>query len=177
MRDIKTSAKDWLAELEAREREETGIRTLKVGYNRVFGYYIEVSKSFTDKVPYRYERKQTLVNGERYITDELKQLEEKILSAESNASALEDKIFAELKNLCFENLAKLQSDAQALSTLDCLLSLANVSVANKYVKPEINKKSSVSILKRADTPSSKRCSKEERTFQTIPCLTIPTTVR
>ncbi len=140
MRDIKTSAKDWLAELEAREREETGIRTLKVGYNRVFGYYIEVSKSFTDKVPYRYERKQTLVNGERYITDELKQLEEKILSAESNASALEDKIFAELKNLCFENLAKLQSDAQALSTLDCLLSLANVSVANKYVKPEINKK-------------------------------------
>lgn len=77
MRDIKNSAKEWLANLEAREREETGIRTLKVGYNKVFGYYIEVSKSFADKVPYRYERKQTLVNGERYITDELKQLEEK----------------------------------------------------------------------------------------------------
>ncbi len=140
LRDIKTSAKDWLAKLEAQEREETGIRTLKVGYNKIFGYYIEVSKSFVDKVPYRYQRKQTLVNGERYITDELKQLEEKILSAESNATALEDKIFCELKNMCFENLAKLQSNAQALSTLDCLVSLANVSVANKYVKPEINKK-------------------------------------
>lgn len=140
LRDIKTSAKEWLAKLEAQEREETGIRTLKVGYNKIFGYYIEVSKSFVDKVPYRYQRKQTLVNGERYITDELKQLEEKILSAESNATALEDKIFYELKNMCFENLAKLQSNAQALSTLDCLVSLANVSVANKYVKPEINKK-------------------------------------
>lgn len=140
MRDIKNSAKEWLANLEAREREETGIRTLKVGYNKVFGYYIEVSKSFADKVPYRYERKQTLVNGERYITDELKQLEEKILSAESNAFALEDKIFAELKSMCCDNLAKLQSNAQALSALDCLVSLANVSVANKYVKPEINKK-------------------------------------
>lgn len=140
LRDIKTSAKEWLAKLEAQEREETGIRTLKVGYNKIFGYYIEVSKSFVDKVPYRYQRKQTLVNGERYITDELKQLEEKILSAESNATALEDKIFCELKNMCFENLAKLQSNAQALSTLDCLVSLANVSVANKYVKPEINKK-------------------------------------
>ncbi len=140
LRDIKTSAKEWLAKLEEQEREETGIRTLKVGYNKIFGYYIEVSKSFVDKVPYRYQRKQTLVNGERYITDELKQLEEKILSAESNAAALEDKIFCELKNMCFENLAKLQSCAQALSTLDCLVSLANVSVANKYVKPEINKK-------------------------------------
>ena len=104
MRDIKNSAKEWLANLEAREREETGIRTLKVGYNKVFGYYIEVSKSFADKVPYRYERKQTLVNGERYITDELKQLEEKILSAESNAFALEDRIFAELKSMCCDNL-------------------------------------------------------------------------
>ncbi len=140
MRDIKNSAKEWLANLEAKEREDTGIRTLKVGYNKVFGYYIEVSKSFVDKVPYRYQRKQTLVGGERYITDELKQLEDKILSAESNATALEDKIFAELKTLCYENLAKLQADAQALSALDCLVSLANVSVANKYVKPEINKK-------------------------------------
>lgn len=140
MRDIKISARDWLSNLEAREREETGIRTLKVGYNKVFGYYIEVSKSFTDKVPYRYERKQTLVNGERYITAELKELEEKILSAEANVQMLEDKIFTELKTLCIENFASLQADAQSLSTLDCLLSFANVSVANKYVKPLINKK-------------------------------------
>lgn len=140
MRSMKTSAREWLSNLEAREREETGIRTLKVGYNKVFGYYIEVSKSFVDKVPYRYERKQTLVNGERYITAELKQLEERILSAEANVQMLEEKIFAELKALCIENFAKLQSDAQALSTLDCLLSFANVSVANRYVKPLINKK-------------------------------------
>ena len=140
MRSVKTSAREWLANLEARERDETGIRTLKVGFNKVFGYYIEVSKSFTDKVPYRYERKQTLVNGERYITAELKELEEKILSAEANVQMLEDKIFAELKALCIENFAKLQSNAAALSTLDCLLSFANVSVANRYVKPLINKK-------------------------------------
>lgn len=140
MRDIHISAKEWLAELESKEREETGIRTLKVGYNKVFGYYIEVSKSFTDKVPYRYERKQTLVNGERYITQELKQLEDRILSAEATASALEEKIFTELKTLCYDNLAKLQSNASALSALDCLLSFANVSVANDYVKPLINKK-------------------------------------
>ena len=140
MRNIRTSAKQWLAELEAKEREETGIRTLKVGFNKVFGYYIEVSKSFTDKVPYRYERKQTLVNGERYITQELKQLEEKILTADATAQSLEEKIFAELKQLCYDNIAKLQSNAQALSALDCLLSFANVSVANNYVKPTINKK-------------------------------------
>lgn len=140
LRDIKNSAKEWLANLEAREREETGIRTLKVGFNKVFGYYIEVSKSFVDKVPYRYERKQTLVGGERYITEELKQLENKILSSEANAQALEDKIFDELKGMCIENLSKLQSNAQALGTLDCLVSLANVSQANKYVKPTINRK-------------------------------------
>lgn len=140
LRNIQTSAREWLAEMEAKEREETGIRTLKVGFNKVFGYYIEVSKSFTDKVPYRYQRKQTLVNGERYITDELKRLEEKILSAEANATALEERIFDELKQACLASLSKLQSNAQALSALDCLLSLANVSVANKYVKPTINKK-------------------------------------
>ncbi len=140
LRNIKNSAREWLANLEATEKEETGIRTLKVGFNKVFGYYIEVSKSFVDKVPYRYQRKQTLVNGERYITDELKQLEEKILSAEANAQALEEKIFFELKQACYESLTKLQSNAQCMSALDVLLSFANVAVANKYAKPIINKK-------------------------------------
>ncbi len=140
LRDVQSSAKEWLANMEAREREETGIRTLKVGFNKVFGYYIEVSKSFVEKVPYRYQRKQTLVNGERYITDELKQLEEKILSADANAQALEEQILLELKQACVDNIAKLQSNAQALSVLDCLLSFANVSVSNKYVKPNISKK-------------------------------------
>ena len=140
LRDINNSARVWLAELEAKERDETGIRTLKVGFNKVFGYYIEVSKSFVDKVPYRYERKQTLVGGERYITQELKEIEEKILSAEANATALEDKIFAELKQLAYDNLAEMQKTAYALGTLDALLSFATVSVENNYTKPIINAK-------------------------------------
>ncbi len=140
LKNIQNSSREWLSALEAREREETGIRTLKINYNKIFGYYIEVSKSFADKVPYRYQRKQTLVNAERFITDELKQLEDKVLSAETNAQALEDKIFCELKQLCFENLSQLQSTAQALCTLDALLSFANVSAAGRYVKPNIGKK-------------------------------------
>jgi len=140
LKNIKQLADQWLQDLEAREKDETGIRTLKVGYNKVFGYYIEVSKSFTSQVPMRYERKQTLVNGERYITDELKQLEDKVLSADANAAALEEQIFINLKDLCIENLTALQNNAQALCTLDAILSFAIVSVNNKYVKPVINSK-------------------------------------
>jgi len=139
-KSIQTSAIEWIKSLEEREREATGIRTLKIGCNKVFGYYIEVSKSFIDKVPYRYERKQTLVNGERFITEELKNLEDKIFSADSNVQLLEDKIFFELKQLCLENLSKLQSTANALSTLDALLSFATVSASGRYVKPNISKK-------------------------------------
>lgn len=140
IRSIKDNAKEWLASLEERERTETGIRTLKIGFNKVFGYYIEVSKTFVDKVPYRYQRKQTLVGGERYITEELKQLEEKILSAESDALALEEKLFAQLKQLASENLAALRSTAIAIGSLDTLLSFATVSAAGRYVKPQINSK-------------------------------------
>lgn len=140
LRDIHNKAKQWLANLEANEREQTGIRTLKVGYNKIFGYYIEVSKSFIDKVPYRFQRKQTLVNGERYITEELKQIEEKILSAESNSISLEERIFAELKQMCHENLAKLQNCARAITAIDTVLSLSIVSATNRYVRPTINKK-------------------------------------
>ena len=139
-RNINQTAKMWLEELELREKEETGIKTLKVGYNKVFGYYIEVSKSFVEKVPYRYQRKQTLVGGERYITDELKQIEEKVLSAESNATALEEKIFAELKEMLFSELQNLQRTARAIACLDAILSFAVVSVSQRFVKPEISKK-------------------------------------
>lgn len=139
-KNIKETAKCWLAELEMREKEETGIRNLKISYNKVFGYYIEVSKSFVDKVPYRYQRKQTLVNAERFITDELKQIEDKVLNAEASVSSIEDRIFFELKQLCFENLSALQSTAKSLCTLDALLSFASVSVAGKYIKPNIGKK-------------------------------------
>ncbi|MCQ2602429.1 MAG: DNA mismatch repair protein MutS, partial [Clostridia bacterium] len=140
LRNINLTAKEWLTNLENNEREETGIKTLKVGFNKVFGYYIEVSKSFVDKVPYRYQRKQTLVGGERYITDELKQIEEKVLSAESEANAIEERIFAELKQMLIDKINDLQLTAQALSALDALLSLSVVSAANHYVKPVINKK-------------------------------------
>ena len=139
-RNINQTAKAWLEELELREKEETGIKTLKVGYNKVFGYYIEVSKSFVEKVPYRYQRKQTLVGGERYITDELKQIEDKVLSAESNATALEEKIFAELKEMLFIELQNLQRTARAIACLDAILSFAVVSVSQRFVKPEIGKK-------------------------------------
>ncbi len=139
-RDIHNTARVWLSNLENNEREETGIRTLKIGYNRVFGYYIEVSNSFKEKVPYRYQRKQTLVNGERYITEELKQIEEKILYAESNALSLEEKLFAELKELLYKRLDILQATAGAIACLDALLSFATVSAQNRYVRPKISDK-------------------------------------
>ncbi len=140
MRDINSSARIWLNNLELNEKEATGIKTLKIGFNRIFGYYIEVSKSFADKVPYRYQRKQTLVNGERYITAELKDIENKILSAESGALDLEEKIFAKLKEMLLTKIRELQTNGTALAALDVLNSFAKVSVANRYAKPVINKK-------------------------------------
>ncbi len=140
IRSIQLHSGEWLHRLEEREKEETGIRTLKVGFNKVFGYYIEVSKTFVDKVPYRYQRKQTLVNGERYITDELKQLEEKILSSEADAFALEEKLFAELKQLAYNELPAMRKSAAALGALDALQSFATVSVTGRYVKPKIGPK-------------------------------------
>lgn len=140
LRDIRRTAKEWLANLEARERESTGIRTLKVGFNKVFGYYIEVSNSFLEKVPYRFQRKQTLVGGERFITEELKEIENKILTAHDEAVALENKIFAELKSLLMENLHALQNTARALAEIDVLAAFASVSAKNGYVKPVIGKK-------------------------------------
>lgn len=145
-RNINSLAKQWLDELEAREKEETGIKTLKVGFNKVFGYYIEVSKSFVEKVPYRYQRKQTLVGGERYITDELKQIEEKVLSAESNAIALEEKIFVELKEMYGAELHSIQRTARAMACLDAILSFAVISVAQRYEKPVINKKTKITNI-------------------------------
>ena len=155
-KNINDTAKSWLDELEAREREETGIKTLKVHFNKVFGYYIEVSKSFTDKVPYRYQRKQTLVNGERYITDELKEIEIKVLSAEENATAIENRIFANLKEICMEELYKLQTTARALAYIDVILSLAVVSVSNRYIKPIINAKAKCIKIKNGRHPVVER---------------------
>lgn len=140
LRDIKITAQTWLSNLESRERESTGIRNLHIGYNRVFGYYIEVSKSFLDSVPYRYTRKQTLVNAERFITEELKEIENKVLGASEEAAAIENRIFGELVGACMDEIASLQRTARALATLDVLVSLATVAVRNNYVKPVIGKK-------------------------------------
>lgn len=148
LRDIKNTARAWLANLEAQERESTGIRNLKIGYNKVFGYYIEVSNSFLDKVPYRFQRKQTLVGGERFITDELKQIETKILTAEEESLALENKIFSELKAMLLEKLAELQETARGIAYVDVLLSFATVAVRNGYVKPVIGKR--IKTIKIAD---------------------------
>ncbi len=138
LRQIGSHGKEFLAQLEARERERTGIKNLKVGYNRVFGYYIEVTKSFYDQVPYDYVRKQTLANAERFITDELKALENKILGAEENAMRLEYTLFCEVRELLKRNLAELQVTVSALKTLDVLLALAKAAADFGYVRPTIN---------------------------------------
>ena len=145
LRQIGSHGKEYLAGLEARERERTGIKNLKVGYNRVFGYYIEVTKSFYDQVPYDYVRKQTLANAERFITEELKTLESKILGAEENAVRLEYALFCELREQLKQNLAQLQGTVTGLKTLDVLLSLARVATEYSYVRPSINDEGRYSI--------------------------------
>jgi DNA mismatch repair protein MutS len=135
---ISRDAKGYLAQLEGRERQATGINTLKVRFNKVFGYYIEVSKGQSKSVPPHYVRKQTLVNAERYITDELKQFETKVLGAEDRRCALELEIFNHIREKVRENSAAIQAAAACLARLDCLTSLAEVADQNDYMRPKIN---------------------------------------
>ncbi len=130
--------KSWLINLEAQERERTGITTLKVRYNKVFGYYLEVPKSRLDSVPSEYIRKQTLVNAERFITPELKEFEEKVTNAEGKRADLEFAIFNGLKTLVIEKNAELQKAGEFLACMDCLFALAIISLDNNYTRPEIN---------------------------------------
>ena len=130
--------RELIAAVEARERERTGIPKLKTGYNRVFGYYIEVSNSYKDQVPEDYIRKQTLTNGERYITQELKELENRILGAHDRSIALESKLFEEVRQHVADQLTRVQSTAKAVAVLDVLSSFAVVSVKNDYTRPVIN---------------------------------------
>ena len=139
-RNAGKEASNWLAELEVKERELTGIKNLKIGFNRVFGYYIEVNKSQINNVPYRYQRKQTIANNERYITEDLKIIEEKVMGASEQALKLEISIFEDIRNILLENLKRIQKTAKILAELDCLLSGAIVSVKNNYCKPKISKK-------------------------------------
>ena len=135
---ISRGGKDWLAKLEAKEKDTTGINTLKVNYNKVFGYFIEVPKSLSDDVTLHYVRKQTLVNAERYITDELKSFESKVLDAEEKRAALEYKIFNEIRDEVVKNNTTIQQIAQFLACLDCLLNLAEIAGQNDYQRPEFN---------------------------------------
>jgi len=137
-RNASKHGKEWLAKVEADAKEETGIRTLKVGYNKVFGYYIEVSKGSIDKVPDTYIRRQTLTTGERYITEELKEIENKLLSAQDNAIKLEIELFDKIKKVVQDNVPQMMALAKAIAEVDTLLSLAKVAIKNKYVKPIIN---------------------------------------
>ena len=145
LRDIMQGGASTIAAIEASEKEKTGIRTLKVSYNRVFGYYIEVSKSFVDQVPAYYIRKQTLTNCERYITPELKELEEQVLTAKERLTALEYQIFTALREHLAAQAARVQIAAAAVAAADTLCSLASVAVKQGYCRPEIALSSEISI--------------------------------
>ena len=133
-----SSAKEWIANLENTEKERTGIKTLKVGYNKVFGYYIDVSKGMIDKVPENYIRKQTLVNNERYITPELKEKEDLVLSAETRINKIEYEEFRRIRTATEPYITDLQKASAAVAALDVLISFAKTAAANGYVKPEVN---------------------------------------
>ena len=145
LRDIMEGGSGTIAAIEAQEREKTGIRTLKVGFNRVFGYYIEVSKSFTSQVPEGYIRKQTLANCERYITQELKELENQVLTAKDRLTALEYELFTKLRTQLAAGADRVQRTASSVAVADCLCSLAAVAVQRGYCRPEITLGSEISI--------------------------------
>ena len=145
-RSAATNGKQWIVDLEAKEREETGIKNLRIQYNRVFGYYIEVTKSYYDMVPMRYQRRQTLANCERYVTPELREIEQKIVGAQEQSVRLELQLFTELREKIAGQIARIQHTAMGLKSLDALLSLAKVAVANHYVRPEITEDGSLEIL-------------------------------
>ncbi len=145
LRNSKTEGKSWLAELEATEREKTGIKTLKVKYNKVFGYYIEVTNANLGMVPDYYVRKQTLTNGERFITPRLKELEDLIMGAEDKLTSLEYELFCQIRDHLADNVKRIQSTARAIAMIDVCTSLACVAEQNHYVRPRINEKGILDI--------------------------------
>ncbi len=145
LRGVMNGGKGLLADIEAREKEKTGIRTLKVGFNKVFGYYIEVSKSMIDKVPDGYIRKQTTTNGERYVTQELKDLEREILTASERVTALEYQLFTGLREKIVAEAARIQQTAAAAAELDALGSLASVAVRNGYCRPHVDESGVIEV--------------------------------
>ena len=144
-RKAKTEGKSWLAELEASEREKTGIKTLKVKFNKVFGYYFEVTNSFKDMVPDYYIRKQTLTNAERYTTDRLKELEDIIMGAEDRLYTLEYELFCQVRDTIAGEVLRIQKTAKAIAGTDVFTALSAVAMRNNYVKPRINEKGIINI--------------------------------
>lgn len=145
LRQAKTKGRTWLAELEEKDRERTGIKNLKVKYNKVFGYYFEVTNSYKDMVPDDYIRKQTLANAERYTTPELKELEDSILNAEDKLYGLEYEMFVSIRDAIFGEIERIQRTAKAIAKLDVYASLATVAEQNHYVRPSINEKGNINI--------------------------------
>ncbi|MBQ2697165.1 MAG: DNA mismatch repair protein MutS, partial [Clostridia bacterium] len=146
LRGLVGNSRGALAAIEREERERTGIKTLKIGYNRVFGYYIEVSRSYTGQVPETYIRKQTLTNGERYITPELTELEQKILSADQQISALEEQIFDRLRDQIRSSSSSLSKTAAAIARLDSFYSLAEAAFKHDYCRPEVDDSGEIRIV-------------------------------
>jgi DNA mismatch repair protein MutS len=145
LRAIAFSGKDYLLQVQKREIERTGIGSLKISFNKVFGYYLEVSNANKDKVPSEWIRKQTLVNAERYITEELKVYEEKILHAEEKLTVIEQRLFGEMVLYAADFIPQIQQNARVIAVIDCLLSFAAVARANRYTKPEINESTQLEI--------------------------------
>lgn len=137
LRHASTEGKDWIAQYQLQEQQRTGIKSLKVRFNKVFGYFIEVSKSFLDIVPQEYIRKQTIVNGERFITPELKEIEDRVLGSDEKSQALEYELFQELRQRVCTHLQQIQKTARAVAAVDCLGSLAQVAIQYNYVRPEV----------------------------------------
>ena len=146
LREAAIGGKSWIAKMEAEERANTGIKNLKISYNRVFGYYIEVTKSNQHMVPYHYQRKQTLANSARYITPELKTLEETITNAEENLVALEYKLFCEIREALLQCIERLQKDAVLIAELDFYTALATVAFANRYCRPKMQLNGVINIV-------------------------------
>ena len=145
LRKAKTDGKSWLADLEAKEREKTGIKNLKIKYNKVFGYYLEVTNSFKDLVPDYFTRKQTLANAERFITPELKELEDVILGAEDKLIVLEYELFREVRQKVADEVVRIQRTAKAVAQIDVFASLATVAEQNNYCRPKLNEKGLIDI--------------------------------
>ena len=145
LREASRKSKIWIAELEEQEKKETGIKNLKIGYNKIFGYFIEVTKSYLSQVPYRYIRKQTLANCERFVTPELKEMEETILNADEKSMRLEYSLFMKIRDELAKDICRIQKSAEAVAILDVLLSFAHTAYENNYLKPKITENGEIRI--------------------------------